>query len=222
MEKDCISTSNVSDPLSPIPEWRQIEELNNQEIVDGLLEKYPYGVRKVTLKDNSDLAVFDCRLLYTNKETRPFYKLYQEQIPGFRGSPESMFLQHNGRTCFVFSKNGMTTIIRKDQDISYLELNDDEVKEIITQIQKEINSRGNYFSSIEVETEKYLTRTYYKGLFDKQLSREFINSALGTMLRAINNLAEEEKREKEFPKEVDDIIQKDPREEMVKKMLKNI
>jgi hypothetical protein len=202
-----------------IRERRDTDKQNNREIVDGLLKKYPYGLRKIQL-ENTTLAVFDCRLLYKHyEETKAVYRYYQEQIPGFRGSPEDMFLQNNGRTCFVLSEAGLTTVKRNHQDTSYLELDDAEIQDMMKQIQNEIDRRGNYFSPMEVKTEKYQTITYYKGLLDENLNPGFAPSAFGTMIRAIDNLAKEEGEE---TKPIQNTVKDMPREENVRVMLQKI
>ncbi|MDD3474688.1 MAG: hypothetical protein PHP08_02185 [Candidatus Dojkabacteria bacterium] len=223
MSKNRFTPGELILSSKPIKERTENDKRSNREIVKGLLEKYPYGLRKIQL-ENSTLAIFDCKLLYDHYEkVKGAYALYQEQIDSFKDTTyEEMFMKNNGRTCFVFSEDGLTTIKRQDiNDKFYLNLNDDEIKDIMVQIQDEINSRGSYFAPTDVEIGGYVTRTYNKGVFDNDLNPGFVNTTLGNMLRAINILTKEESEETKPVRIINDIV-KDVPEEEIRIMLEKI
>ena len=193
----------MNDEQGDIPkiEYTKIEG-ENIKTAKGLLEKYPDGVRGVILDDGSQAAVFDCKLIHQTKGAESFYPHYQEDIPGFDGSDKQMFLENNGRSCFVFSKHGMSVIKRKDGNLSYLEMSDDQIKETIKKLQDRVRYNGQDSFPTTVEIDNYEVITYYKGLLDTKLNRGFLNPVLGTMLRAIDNLAREERLNQKTAKDI--------------------
>lgn len=210
-----------SEQKAPITqtELRTIEKAENQEIATGLLEKFPYGIRRIPLEDGSDAAVFDCRLLYLTKGAEPFYQAYQETIPDFEGTTKEMFLENNGRTCFVFSKDGMVRITRNSPDNSYLHMSDDEVKHVIIKLQTEVVKTGTSISPTIITLKDYSAKIYHRGLFDEKINPEFKNGSLRTMLRAINNLTKEESSKNKIPIPVNTPTPKKPEGETVADIL---
>jgi len=171
-------------------------EIRNQEITNGLLNKYPDGLREVSLEDGSNVAVFDPTLLIGRGNF--VHEGLMKDIPGYEDENVTTWLNTYKHNTFVFSKDGLTIIEQTARSCKLL--TDNEVRAIIKAFNEQAQATpheeatGRKYRKINIWDDRPLSvTTFVNGLGSPQFPEHSIKE-LGIIFKATDKIAKEKEQ----------------------------